>query len=107
MNKGKITNLAMITDSQKQIWGKGDFNEIARQNVVMAEDLVKAVDPHPGQKVLDLACGSGTAALVAARRYCDVTGIDYVPEQRLFCGSCQVQPASTPAQRPNVIKARS
>ena len=69
-----------ITNNQKQTWGKGDFNEIARQNVVMAEALVNAVDPHPGQKVLDLACGSGTAALVAARRYCDVTGIDYVPE---------------------------
>ncbi|REL39200.1 class I SAM-dependent methyltransferase [Rhodohalobacter sp. SW132] len=69
-----------ITNNQKQTWSKGDFNEIARQNVVMAEKLVSAVDPHPGQKVLDLACGSGTAALVAARRYCDVTGIDYVPE---------------------------
>jgi ubiquinone/menaquinone biosynthesis C-methylase UbiE len=69
-----------ITNKQKQTWSKGDFNEIARQNVVMAETLVNAVDPHPGQKVLDLACGSGTAALVAARRYCNVTGIDYVPE---------------------------
>jgi len=69
-----------ITNNQKQTWSKGDFNEIARQNVVMAEALVEAADPHPGQKVLDLACGSGTAALVAVRRYCDVTGIDYVPE---------------------------
>ena len=72
--------LREITNHQKQTWSKGDFNEIARQNVVMAEELVKAADPSPGQKVLDLACGSGTAALVAARRYCDVTGIDYVPE---------------------------
>lgn len=31
-------------------------------------------------QVLDVACGSGTAALVAARRYCQVAGIDYVPE---------------------------
>lgn len=69
-----------ITGKQKQTWSKGDFNEISRQNVVMAEALVDVVDPHPGQKVLDLACGSGTAALIAARRYCDVTGIDYVPE---------------------------
>jgi 2-polyprenyl-3-methyl-5-hydroxy-6-metoxy-1,4-benzoquinol methylase len=62
------------------IWRNGDFNEIARQNVVMAEALCKAVDSHPGQKVLDIACGSGAAALVASRRYCEVTGIDYVPE---------------------------
>ena len=76
----KDATLSNITNNQKQTWSKGDFNEIARQNVVMAEELVKAVDPRPGQKVLDLACGSGTAALVATRRYCDVTGIDYVPE---------------------------
>ena len=75
-----IEKLQVITNNQKQTWSKGDFNEIARQNVVMAEELVKAVDPHPGQKVLDVACGSGTAALVTARRYCDVTGVDYVPE---------------------------
>lgn len=71
---------AEITKNQKSIWSKGDFNEIARQNVVIAEALCRAVDPQPGQVVLDLACGSGTAALVAARRYCHVIGIDYVPE---------------------------
>lgn len=29
--------------------------------------------------MLDVACGSGTAALVAARRYCEVSGVDFVP----------------------------
>ncbi|WP_224336357.1 class I SAM-dependent methyltransferase [Haloprofundus halobius] len=73
------TDYTGITENQKETWATGDFNEIARQNVVMAEALVEAVDPHPGQRVLDVACGSGTAALIAERRYCDVTGIDYVP----------------------------
>ncbi|SDJ51195.1 class I SAM-dependent methyltransferase [Natronorubrum texcoconense] len=69
-----------ITKGQRETWASGDFNEISRQNVVMAETLCEAVDPHPGERVLDVACGSGTAALVAERRYCDVTGLDYVPE---------------------------
>lgn len=69
-----------ITDRQRETWGTGDFHEIARQNWVMAEALCAAVDPHPGERVLDVACGSGTAALVAERRYCDVAGIDYVPD---------------------------
>ncbi len=69
-----------VTERQKETWATGDFNEIARQNVVMAEALCEAVDPHAGQRVLDVACGSGTAALVAERRYCEVTGLDYVPE---------------------------
>jgi len=73
-------NYSEITKNQMRTWSTGDFNQIARQNVVMAESLCRAANPHPGQKVLDVACGSGTAALVAARRYCDVTGIDYVPD---------------------------
>lgn len=69
-----------VTSSQQKTWSSGDFNQIARQNVGMAEALCAAVDPHPGESVLDVACGSGTAALVAERRYCDVVGLDYVPE---------------------------
>lgn len=68
-----------ITEKQKDTWAAGDFHQIARQNVTMAEVLCDAVDPRAGERVLDLACGSGTAALIAARRYCEVTGIDYVP----------------------------
>jgi SAM-dependent methyltransferase len=68
-----------ITASQQEMWATGDFHEIARQNFAMAEVLCHGVDPHPSDRVLDVACGSGPAALVAARRYCDVTGIDYVP----------------------------
>lgn len=68
-----------ITKRQKATWATGDFNEIARQNEWMAEMLCRAADPRPGQRVLDVACGSGNAALVAARRYCRVAGIDFVP----------------------------
>jgi len=80
MSQTNNTNFIEINENQKKTWSSGDFNQIARQNVVIAEALCAAVDPLPGQRVLDIACGSGTAALVAERRYCQVTGIDYVPE---------------------------
>lgn len=74
-----FVDYGLITQKQQETWATGDFHEVARQNVCMADALCEAVDPHATDRVLDVACGSGTAALVAARRYCEVTGIDYVP----------------------------
>lgn len=70
---------AAITARQQETWAAGDFHQISRQNARMAEPLCDAVELRAGERVLDVACGSGTAALAAASRYCDVTGIDFVP----------------------------
>jgi SAM-dependent methyltransferase len=79
-DRARVTDFQDITETQKRTWATGDFNQIGRQNVCMAEALCEAVDPRAGHRVLDVACGSGTAALIAARRYCEATGIDYVSE---------------------------
>jgi ubiquinone/menaquinone biosynthesis C-methylase UbiE len=41
--------------------------------------MLEAIDVHAGERVLDVATGSGNAALAAARRGCSVVGSDYVP----------------------------
>jgi SAM-dependent methyltransferase len=68
-----------ITERQRATWSEGDFNMIALGVMPASEAIISAVDVHAGERVLDIACGSGNAALVAARRHADVTGIDYVP----------------------------
>lgn len=73
-------DFAAVTSRQQQTWATGDFNVIAQSVIGASEQLCSAVDPRPGQRVLDIACGSGNASLIAARRYCDVVGVDYVPE---------------------------
>lgn len=70
---------AAITHKQREVWAAGDFSVVALAIMPAAEALVASADPHAGQRVLDVACGSGNVALVAARRYCEVTGLDYVP----------------------------
>jgi ubiquinone/menaquinone biosynthesis C-methylase UbiE len=65
---------------QQQIWSSGDYGKIAWITVPLASELVEAVDLRPGSRVLDVASGTGHVALDAARAFCDVTGIDYVPE---------------------------
>jgi SAM-dependent methyltransferase len=71
--------LRALTESGAATWSSGDFNEIARTLMPAAEDLVREADPAPGARLLDIACGSGNVALIAARRFCEVTGIDIAP----------------------------
>lgn len=73
-------DFAAVTSRQQQTWATGDFNVIALSVIDASEQLVQAVNPSPRHRVLDVACGSGNAALIAARRYCEVTGVDYVPQ---------------------------
>ena len=64
---------------QQQVWSSGDYGRIAQITVPLAAELASAVGLRAGARVLDVACGTGHVALEAARSFCDVTGIDYVP----------------------------
>jgi ubiquinone/menaquinone biosynthesis C-methylase UbiE len=72
-------NLTAIKDRQQKTWTSGDYARVGNTLVIMGELLCEAVNLHAGDKVLDVATGSGNTAISAARRFCDVTGIDYVP----------------------------
>jgi demethylmenaquinone methyltransferase/2-methoxy-6-polyprenyl-1,4-benzoquinol methylase len=47
--------------------------------------LVAAIDPHPGQRVLDVATGTGMVAFELARRGCEVVGLDQ--SERMLSGA--------------------
>jgi SAM-dependent methyltransferase len=72
--------LEAIKEKQQKTWASGNYAVIGNSLVIMGELLCEAVDVRSGQKVLDVATGSGNTAISAAWRYCGVTGIDYVPE---------------------------
>jgi SAM-dependent methyltransferase len=71
--------LTAVKARQQATWASGDYAQIATLIVPVAERLSDAADLRAGSTVLDVACGSGNAALAAARLGCVVTGIDYVP----------------------------
>jgi ubiquinone/menaquinone biosynthesis C-methylase UbiE len=74
-----MADLTETKARQQRMWATGDFSIIAWNTVFPGELLCESVGLRAGHKVLDVACGSGNAALSAARRGCDAIGIDYVP----------------------------
>jgi ubiquinone/menaquinone biosynthesis C-methylase UbiE len=72
-------DLVAIKARQQATWASGDFAVIGTTLQLVGESLCEAVDLRGGQRVLDVACGNGNATLAAARRFADVTGVDYVP----------------------------
>jgi ubiquinone/menaquinone biosynthesis C-methylase UbiE len=74
-----MPDLAAIKRRQQATWASGDFSVIATTIVPVAEQLCDATDIRAGTRVMDVATGSGNAAIAAARMGCSVTGVDYVP----------------------------
>jgi ubiquinone/menaquinone biosynthesis C-methylase UbiE len=61
-------------------WALGDYAVVAERITAAAEVLVERAGVEPGMDVLDVATGTGNAALPAVRRGARVTGLDLVPE---------------------------
>jgi SAM-dependent methyltransferase len=57
-------------------WDRGRYERTAAELAQVAEALVAAAAPQPGERVLDIACGTGNAALLAAARGAEVVGVD-------------------------------
>ncbi|HYJ18009.1 MAG TPA: class I SAM-dependent methyltransferase [Burkholderiales bacterium] len=74
-----MPDFSAVKAQQQKTWSTGDFAVIGWNTVYPGELICEAVGLRAGQKVLDVATGSGNAALSAARRGCEATGIDYVP----------------------------
>ena len=72
-------DLEAIKARQQATWSTGDYHVIATQIQIVAELLIERLDVRSTERVLDVATGSGNAAIAAARRGCEVVGIDYVP----------------------------
>jgi SAM-dependent methyltransferase len=59
--------------------GAGEYEVIAGELEPVAEHVVALASLSPGEGVVDIACGTGNAALLAARAGAVVTGVDGVP----------------------------
>ena len=75
------TELDQMKQGARATWAAGDYPAIAqRQLWPLGERIVRRIGVAPGEDVLDVACGTGNAALRAAEAGARVTGVDLTPE---------------------------
>jgi ubiquinone/menaquinone biosynthesis C-methylase UbiE len=71
---------AEFTQTQRQVWGAGDFADLSQHIADVGERLVGRAGIASGDRVLDVACGTGNASFPAAQAGARVTGLDLVPD---------------------------
>jgi len=71
--------MSALKEKLRTTWMAGNFDEIARTYAGTAAEFVERLSLRDGERVLDLACGSGNQSIPAARTGAEVTGIDLAP----------------------------
>ena len=71
-----ISDLQTVRARQKATWESGDFGQIAKYTMPSAEEFMGRLPLRPGDDVLDVACGTGNLAVIAARAGCTTSGVD-------------------------------
>lgn len=69
-----------IKQRQRHMWTVGDFPEVATRTVPAAESIVDRLGIQAGERVLDVATGTGNGALLAAERGALASGLDLTPK---------------------------
>jgi ubiquinone/menaquinone biosynthesis C-methylase UbiE len=75
-----VSRLAEHQAAARATWAAGDYDVIAGLIWDVGPRIVRRLDVRPGDDVLDVACGTGNAAIPAARAGGRVVGVDLAPE---------------------------
>lgn len=73
-------NIHEIKAKAKATWATGSYHDVASFLPPMSANLVRAVKVRSGDKLLDVATGTGVTAITARRAGANVVGLDLTPE---------------------------
>ena len=72
---------AALKERHRTMWASGHYDRVAREVIpVLGARLVDQLRITPGERVLDIAAGTGNAAVPAARAGASVVASDLTPE---------------------------
>jgi ubiquinone/menaquinone biosynthesis C-methylase UbiE len=75
-----MPDFTKLKQKHRAVWASGDYDQIARGIQAVGDHVVRSVRIRAGERVLDIACGTGNTALMARAREAVVTGVDLTPE---------------------------
>jgi SAM-dependent methyltransferase len=61
------------------VWSAGPYQGVTETITDIHRLVMERLDPQPGQRLLDLACGTGAVAELAAEAGAEVVGVDIAP----------------------------
>lgn len=73
------TDMDALKQTLQQIWTAGDYDRFSRYLEGGAREFYDRLPVAPGAMLLDVGCGSGQLALIAAKDGLEVTGVDIAP----------------------------
>lgn len=79
MMKTLTPEMEALKTKLKATWMAGDFGQIAKSYAPGAAEFVHRLNLQPGERVLDVACGTGNLTIPAAKSGARVIGQDVAP----------------------------
>jgi SAM-dependent methyltransferase len=61
------------------VWGAGPYQGVNETIADLQQAVLERLDPQPGERLLDLACGTGAVPELVAARGLEVVGVDLAP----------------------------
>jgi ubiquinone/menaquinone biosynthesis C-methylase UbiE len=82
MSQVQESQMQEFKQGARTIWAAGDYDAMMRREGLyeIGDRIVQLAGVQAGEVVLDVACGTGNAAIPAARAQAVVTGLDLTPE---------------------------
>jgi SAM-dependent methyltransferase len=68
-----------LKERQAAVWSSGPYQGVTETIHDLHEVVIDRLDPHAGQSLLYVACGTGAVAELAAASGAEVVGIDFAP----------------------------
>lgn len=71
--------MVRLKNGLRGMWMSGDYDRFSRYMEAGTRDFYERLEVASGCRLLDVGCGAGQLALIAARDGVDVTGVDIAP----------------------------